>query len=109
MVSVPSTMLELGTPAPDFALPDTAGHTVRLADFKDARALLVMFICNHCPYVKHVQHELVRIARDYEPRGVRFVAISSNDVEHYPDDSTGTSGWCIAVSWTTAGPRTRSP
>jgi peroxiredoxin len=80
-------MLELGTPAPDFALPDTAGHTVRLADFKDARALLVMFICNHCPYVKHVQHELVRIARDYEPRGVRFVAISSNDVEHYPDDS----------------------
>jgi peroxiredoxin len=80
-------MLELGTRAPDFALPDTDGRTVRLADFRDARALLVMFICNHCPYVKHVQHELVRLARDYEPRGAAFVAISSNDVDNYPDDS----------------------
>jgi peroxiredoxin len=80
-------MLALGTRAPDFALPDTEGRTVRLADFRDARALLVMFLCNHCPYVKHVQHELVRLARDYEPRGAKFVAISSNDVEHYPDDA----------------------
>jgi peroxiredoxin len=80
-------MLELGTRAPEFALPDTDGRTVRLADFRDARALLVMFICNHCPYVKHVQHELVRLARDYQPRGAGFVAISSNDVDNYPDDS----------------------
>ena len=80
-------MLALGTAAPDFALPDTEGHTVRLADFRDARALLVMFICNHCPYVKHVQHELARIGRDYEPRGAALVAISSNDADAYPDDS----------------------
>jgi len=80
-------MLALGTAAPDFALPDTDGRIVRLADFTDARALLVMFICNHCPYVKHVQHELARIGRDYLPRGAKFVAISSNDVAAYPDDS----------------------
>lgn len=87
MVSVPSTMLSLGTPAPEFALPDTEGRTVRLADFRDAKALLVMFICNHCPYVKHVQAELARIGRDYGPRGVGIVAISSNDVAGYPDDA----------------------
>ena len=87
MVSVPSTMLALGTPAPDFALPDTDGRVVHLADYRDAKALLVMFICNHCPYVKHVQAELARIGRDYVPRGVGIVAISSNDVANYPDDS----------------------
>jgi peroxiredoxin len=82
-------MLPLGTPAPDFALPDTDGRTVQLADFHDAHALLVMFICNHCPYVKHVQQELVRIGRDYGPRGVGIVAISSNDVAGYPQDGPG--------------------
>jgi peroxiredoxin len=87
MVSVPSTMLALGTPAPDFALPDTDGRVVRRADFQDARALLVMFICNHCPYVKHVQHELARIGRDYGPRGVAIVAINANDAQAYPDDA----------------------
>jgi peroxiredoxin len=87
MVSVPSTMLELGTLAPDFSLPDTDGRTVSLDDFRDAKALLVMFICNHCPYVKHVQHELARVAREYAPRGLASVAISSNDAEHYPDDA----------------------
>lgn len=86
MVSVPSTMLALGTQAPAFALPDTDGRTVSLADFSDVPALLVMFICNHCPYVKHVQHELARIGRDYGPRGVGIVAISSNDAAAYPDD-----------------------
>lgn len=87
MVSVPSTMLTLGTPAPAFALPDTDGRTVALADFRATRALLVMFICNHCPYVKHVRHELVRIGHDYGPRGVGIVAISSNDAAAYPDDA----------------------
>jgi len=86
MAAVPSTMLDLGTRAPDFALPDTEGRTVTLADFTDAPALLVMFICNHCPYVQHVREELARVGRDYAPRGVGIVAISSNDVEQYPDD-----------------------
>jgi peroxiredoxin len=80
-------MLALGTPAPDFALPDTDGRIVRLADYRDAKGLLVMFICNHCPYVKHVQAELARIGRDYLPRGVAIVAISSNDAAAYPDDA----------------------
>ena len=86
MARTPSTMLELGTPAPDFALPDTDGRTVSSDDFADARALLVMFICNHCPFVKHVRSELARIGRDYSTRGVATVAISSNDAEQYPDD-----------------------
>jgi peroxiredoxin len=86
MVSVPSTMLALGTAAPDFALPDTDGRIVSRADLRDAKALLVMFICNHCPYVKHVQAELARIGRDYLPLGVAIVAISANDAATYPDD-----------------------
>ena len=78
--------LGLGTRAPDFSLPDTDGRMVSLADFPDASALLVMFICNHCPYVKHVRHELARLGREYMARGVGIVAISSNDVQAYPDD-----------------------
>jgi peroxiredoxin len=80
-------MLELGTAAPDFGLPDTNGKTVKLADFKQQTALLVMFVCNHCPYVKHIQAGLVRLAKDYQPKGLALVAISSNDVDNYPDDS----------------------
>ena len=86
MVAVPSTMLALGTGAPGFALPDTEGRTVSLADFDGAPALLVMFICNHCPYVQHVRAELARVGSDYGPRGVAIVGISSNDVALYPDD-----------------------
>ena len=86
MAATPSTMLELGTPAPDFRLPDTDGRVVSLADFAGRRALLVMFLCNHCPFVKHVQAELARVAREYQPRGVGVVAISSNDVAQYPED-----------------------
>ncbi|MFN0157337.1 MAG: thioredoxin family protein [Bacteroidota bacterium] len=83
-----STMLDLGTPAPDFNLPDVvSGKMISLATFKDKKALLVMFICRHCPYVKHVQDELVRIGKDYGSRDVGIVAISSNDAESYPDDS----------------------
>jgi len=87
MVAVNSTMLPLATPAPDFQLPDTSGKTVSLANFKDKTALVVMFICNHCPYVKHVRAGLSQLAKDYQPRGVGFVAINSNDVANYPDDS----------------------
>lgn len=87
MALTPSTMLPPGTKAPDFALPDTTGKIVKLADFADSQVLVVMFICNHCPYVKHVAPELARLGRDYAGKSVAFVAISSNDVNEYPDDS----------------------
>ena len=87
MVAVPSTMLELGTRAPDFALPDTDGRTVSLADFTGAPALLVIFLSNHCPYVRHLRGALAELARDYQPRGARIVGIMSNDVSRYPDDA----------------------
>ena len=87
MVAVNSTMLALGTPAPDFRLPDPSGKTFSLSDFKNAPALLVAFICNHCPYVKHIRGGLAQLARDYQPRGVAVVGINSNDVANYPADS----------------------
>lgn len=81
-------MLPLGTAAPDFALPDlVSGKTVTLADFKNSSALLVAFLCNHCPYVKHIQAGLTQLAKDLQARGVGVVAISANDVANYPDDS----------------------
>jgi peroxiredoxin len=81
-------MLPLGTPAPSFSLPDVvSGRTVSINDFAGAPALLVMFICNHCPYVKHIESGMVSMARDLQSRGVAVVAISSNDVQAYPDDS----------------------
>ena len=80
-------MLPLGTKAPDFKLPDTGGKMVSLADFKSAAALLIVFMCNHCPYVKHIRAGLAQLARDYQPRGVAVVGISSNDVVNYPQDS----------------------
>ena len=81
-------MLPLGTPAPDFALPDVVtGKTVSLTDLAPAPALLVAFICNHCPYVKHIQAGLAQMARDFQASGVAVVAISSNDVGNHPDDS----------------------
>lgn len=87
MVATPSTMLELGTPIPDFALTNAAdGKKVTPRDFQGKRALLVMFICNHCPFVKHVKDELTRLGRDYLPQDVGMVAINSNDVAKYPDD-----------------------
>jgi peroxiredoxin len=87
MVKTLSTMLELGTGAPDFSLPDVvSGRTISLKTFEDAKALLVMFICRHCPYVKHVQEELARLGTDYQARDVAIVAISSNDAAEFPDD-----------------------
>jgi peroxiredoxin len=82
-----STMLPLGTTAPDFRLPDTGGKTVSPADFKDAPALLVIFMCNHCPYVVHIRAGLAQLARDYASRRVAIVGINSNDVKNYPADS----------------------
>ncbi len=87
MVATTSTMSPLGTRAPDFSLRDAEGETVSLSDFKDAPVLLVMFICNHCPFVKHIAPGLAELGRDYGPRGVAVVAINSNDIEKYPDDS----------------------
>jgi peroxiredoxin len=87
MAATPSTMLALGTKAPPFALPDTvSGKMMSLNELKSDQATVVMFICNHCPYVKHVQTGLVKLAQDYQPKGVSFVAISSNDVVQYPED-----------------------
>jgi peroxiredoxin len=80
-------MLALGTPAPGFTLPGTDGKKVSLADAKDASACLVMFLCNHCPYVKHVQQGLAALTREYAARGVAIFGISSNDVTTHPDDS----------------------
>lgn len=79
-------MLPLGTPAPDFSLPNVDGKTVSLSDLKDAAALVVVFMCNHCPFVKHVAPELARFGREYIGRNVAVVGISSNDVDSFPDD-----------------------
>ncbi len=87
MVATASTMSPLGTVAADFSLPDTNGKSVSLADFKDAPALLVVFMCNHCPFVKHILGGLAELARVYQGRGVAVVGINSNDVAKYPDDS----------------------
>lgn len=87
MVAVNSTMLALGTPAPDFRLPQPDGKVVTLSELRGAPALLVAFICNHCPYVKHIRSGLAQVAKDYKPRGVAVVGISANDVANYPADS----------------------
>tara|TARA_R110001599_G_scaffold1889_4_gene9691 strand:- start:112989 stop:113567 length:579 start_codon:yes stop_codon:yes gene_type:complete len=82
-----STMLEIGTKAPSFELPDTDGSKVSLYDLKFDKGVLVMFICNHCPYVKHLNEGLVEFANEYKQKGIECIAISSNDVENYPQDS----------------------
>lgn len=88
MALTPSNMLPLGTEAPEFKLPDTvSGEELSLEEMRSEKATVIMFICNHCPYVKHVQKGLVELANDYIPKGVSFIAINSNDVENYPDDS----------------------
>lgn len=86
MARTESTMLELGTRAPDFSLPDTQGKQVSLNDFADAKGLLVVFMCNHCPYVIHIRDALVEFAKEYQPQGLAVVAINSNDAVNYPDD-----------------------
>jgi peroxiredoxin len=85
-MAIESSDLLLGTPCPDFRLPSVDGRTVARDDFKDRRALVVMFICNHCPYVQAVEDRIIELARDYGPRGVEVVGICSNDPTDYPDD-----------------------
>jgi thiol-disulfide isomerase/thioredoxin len=90
MARTPSTMVALGTKAPDFNLPDTiTGKQFSLPGIRGDVATMIMFICNHCPFVKHVNEELVNLANDYKTRGIGFAAISSNDAAKYPDDSPG--------------------
>ncbi len=87
MALTPSNMLPLGTLAPGFSLPDTEGNLVTLDTFSDSRLLLVAFICNHCPFVKHIRSELSSMANEYQSKGVAFVAINSNDILAYPGDN----------------------
>jgi peroxiredoxin len=86
MALTPSTMVSLGTSAPPFRLPDPHGNLVSADDFKGAPALLVAFICNHCPYVKHIRAKFAEFAKEVQARGVAVVGISSNDATTYPDD-----------------------
>lgn len=86
MAETPSTMLDLGTPLPSFSLPDLDGRIVSDADFNGSKALLVAFICNHCPFVKHIRPEFARFAKQYEPKGLKTVAIASNDAIAFPED-----------------------
>ncbi len=87
MVMTPSQMISLGTRAPDFRLPDFSGKEVSLDDYPEAKGFLVAFICNHCPFVKHMRDELARLGRELPGRGVVMVGINSNDADKYPDDS----------------------
>ncbi|NIP31145.1 MAG: redoxin domain-containing protein [Candidatus Dadabacteria bacterium] len=88
MALTPSTMIPLGISAPDFNLFDViSGKHLTLNDLKSDIATVIMFICNHCPYVKHIQRGLVELTNDYTPKGISFIAINSNDVKNYPDDS----------------------
>lgn len=87
MVKTASTMLPLGTKAPDFSLPNVDGKTVSLKDVAGGKGLLVMFICNHCPFVKHLRSALAEFGREYQAKGLKIVAISSNDVDSHPEDS----------------------
>jgi thiol-disulfide isomerase/thioredoxin len=88
MAETPSSMLPLGTTAPNFKLLDTISSKVEsLQTLKSDKATVIMFICNHCPYVKHIQRKLVEVAKTYQAKGVSFIAISANDVKTYPGDS----------------------
>jgi len=87
MSLTPSLMVELGTKAPEFNLINVDNSFISLKDFDQSKFLLVSFICNHCPYVIHINSEIVKLSNDYKGQGLSFVAISSNDVENYPDDS----------------------
>lgn len=88
MSVTPSNMLPLGTKAPDFKLPDAvSGKNISLQKIKSDKATVIMFISNHCPYVVHIQKGLVDVAKEYQQKGIQFIAICSNDIENYPDDA----------------------
>jgi peroxiredoxin len=86
MAMTTSKILPLGHKAANFSLPDTDGNTVSLADYDGSKGLVVAFICNHCPYVIHIAAQLAKVAKEYQKKGIAFVAINSNDIEQYPDD-----------------------
>jgi peroxiredoxin len=86
MAMTASSMLELGSKAADFRLPDTDGNQISLSDFNNQKGLVVAFICNHCPYVIHIAPQLAKIAQEYQQKGIAFVAINSNDTQQYPQD-----------------------
>ena len=88
MALTPSKMIPLGTKAPDFNLPDAvSGKKMSLAQLKSNKATVIMFICNHCPFVQHIQEKLVEVAKEYQAKGIQFIAINSNDIKNYPEDS----------------------
>lgn len=87
MAQKSSSMLALGTPAPDFTLPDPGGRITALNDFAGAPALLIIFMCNHCPFVKHIRGSLAALVHEYQARGVAVAGINSNDIQAYPDDA----------------------
>ena len=88
MTKTPSNMMPLRTKAPDFCLPDTVSGTDKsLSELKSDTATVIMFICNHCPFVKHIRDGLVNLANDYIPKGIHFIAISANDASEYPEDA----------------------
>src|SRR3990167_7491217 len=88
MAKVESRMLALGTIAPDFYLDDViSGKKIGVHDFKDSKGIVIMFICNHCPYVKHTIQGIIDLASDYQRKGVQFLAINANDITQYPDDA----------------------
>ncbi len=90
MALTPSTMVALGTKAPDFSLPEVVtGKTLSLKDFSGKKSLLIMFVCQHCPYVQHIKEELARLGQNYVSKDIAIVAVSSNDAQNYPDDSPG--------------------
>jgi len=88
MALAASNMMPLGTVAPDFTLPDTvSGKDLSLQELRGKKGTVVMFICNHCPFVKHINDQLTRLANDYMSKDIRFIAISANDIDNYPDDA----------------------
>jgi len=87
MVAVPSTMLAIGTKAPEFTLPDPSEKQFSLESLTGAKGYCIMFMCNHCPFVKHIQKKLTEVTQEYQGKGIEFIAISSNDVDRYPEDS----------------------
>lgn len=86
MAMTTSKMLALGHKAASFSLPDTQGNIVNLSDFEGSKGLVIAFICNHCPYVMHIAPQLAKVAKQYQMKGIAFVAINSNDIEQYPED-----------------------
>ena len=101
MPETPSTMIDIGTPLPSFSLPDFNGKTVTDGDVAGSKALLVAFICNHCPFVRHIRQEFARFAKEYQAQGLTVVAIASNDTKEFPEDGpAGMKEEAVEVGYT---------